>query len=379
MFYVGMDVHSKSITICVLDSRGQVAERHRVRQVDHAVSIVRRLSSCQVCYEASSGYGALYELLVPLATRVVVAHPGLLRLIYRSRRKNDRVDAERLAKLLFIDQVPTVHVPPARVRSWREMINFRHRLIAKRTRAKNGLRGLLRNAGIKAPARPGLWTAKGLAWLQSLEFPQPLGALQRDLLVEEIQNLSKQVRRVEAELKRIADNEPAVWQLQSIPGIGLRTAEALVAFLDAPQRFARAKAVGSYLGLVPCQDQSGDSNRLGHITKTGPAVARQLLTEAAWQAIRRSPTVRVWFERVRRNDPDRKKIAIIATAHYLARAMWAMLRDGTVWKEDPALTTADLAWDPKAGRQARPVVPAPPLPVQIRRSPKAVLHPTATE
>ena len=372
MFYVGLDVHNKSIAICVLDAHGEIVRRDRVRQVDHVIGVLKRLPPFEVCFEASSGYGYWYDLLTPLSARVVVAHPGLLCLIFRSRRKNDRFDAKRLAKLLYIGEVPTVHVPSARVRSWREMINFRHRLVAKRTRAKNGLRGLLRNAGIKAPPRPGLWTAEGLGWLQSLEFSQPLAALQRDLLVEEIQTLSKQVRRVEAELKRIADGEPAVSQLRSIPGIGPRTAEAVVAFLDQPHRFARAKAVGSYLGMVPCQDQSGDSNRLGHITKTGPAVARQLLTEAAWQAIRRSPSVRAWYERVRRADPDRKKIAIVATAHYLARVMWAMLRDGTVWRENPACTAANLARDPEAARQARPLVPAAPPPVQIRRSHKAI-------
>jgi transposase len=88
---------------------------------------------------------------------------------------------------------------------------------------------------------------------------------------------------------------------------------------------------------VPCQDQSGNRNRLGHITREGAPVVRQLLAEAAWQALRRSPTVRAYFERVRRDDAQRTKIALVATAHYLVRVMWAMLRRGTVWQETPAL------------------------------------------
>ena len=115
--------------------------------------------------------------------------------------------------------------------------------------------------------------------------------------------------------------------------MGLRTAEAVVAFLDDPKRFGRAKSVGCYFGLVPCQDQSGPKNRLGHITRDGSATVRQLLTEAAWQGVRRSPTIRAFFERVQRGDPARKRIALTATAHYLCRSMWAMLRDGTLWKE----------------------------------------------
>src|SRR5262249_59929109 len=103
----------------------------------------------------------------------------------------------------------------------------------------------------------------------------------------------------------------------TIPGVGARTAEAVAAFIDDPHRFRNAKAVGRYFGLVPRQDQSGDRNRLGHITREGAPVVRQLLAEAAWQAIRRSPSVRAFYERVRRGDPQRQKIALVATAHHL--------------------------------------------------------------
>jgi transposase len=341
MFYVGLDVHSKFIVICVLDSNGCCVQRHCVRRVDELLAVLRRLPGpFAVCFEASCGYGWLYDELVKLASQVVVAHPGHLRLIFRSKRKNDRMDAERLAKLLFLGEVPAVHVPRADVRAWRELINYRRRLIGKRTRAKNGVRALLRSVGVKPPARPGLWTKAGQAWLKGLEFPQPLHALKRDLLLEEIDTLSQQVRRVEQELTRYSKDNPAVWQLQSIPGVGVRTAEALVAFLDDPQRFRRAKSVGAYFGMVPRQDQSGAANRLGHITRDGAPTVRALLVEATWQAIRRSPTVRAYFERIRRDDADRGKIALVATAHYLARVMWAMLKHGTLWREQVTAVAA---------------------------------------
>lgn len=334
MFYVGLDVHTKQITGCVLNSDGKVHERWQVRLLDQLLQRLQRLPGpCEVCFEASTGYGCYFELLAPVAARIVVAHPGLLKMIYRSRNKNDRRDAQRLAKLLYIDEVPHVHVPSADVRAWRQLIRFRQTLVHKRTRAKNGIRALLRTFCLQAPRRPGLWTRRGLEWLKSVEFQQPLHALQRDLLLEEVVNLSQQITRVERELDRFSRNNPAVWQLCSIPGVGLRTAEALIAFLDQPQRFARSKQVGAYFGLVPSQDQSGDTNRLGHITRQGPAAVRQLLTEAAWQAVRRSPTVRAYFERIHRGDRERRKIALTATAHYLARVMWAMLKQGTLWRE----------------------------------------------
>jgi len=333
MLYVGLDVHSKFTVVCVLNADGKVIERQCSRRIDQLLDFLKRLPEFAVCYEASCGYGWLHEALSKLAARVVVAHPGHLALIYRSKRKHDRIDAERLAKLLYLDEVPTVHVPAAEVRAWRELINFRRRLIQTRTRAKNGVRALLRSVGVQPPARPGLWTKRGLDWLKRLEFPQPLSALKRDLLVDEIQNVSGRVLRVERELARFSEDQAAVAQLQSIPGVGLRTAEAMVAFLDDPHRFPNAKAVGAYFGLVPCQDQSGPHNRLGHITRDGAPVVRQLLVEAVWQAVRRSATVQAYFARLERNDPDRKKIAVVGTAHYLARVMWAMLRDGTLWRE----------------------------------------------
>jgi hypothetical protein len=77
----------------------------------------------EACFEVSCGYVHFHDLLQPIASRVVVAHPSQLRLIFRSKDKNDRNDAERLAKLLYLGEVPTVHVPSLDVRTWRELIN----------------------------------------------------------------------------------------------------------------------------------------------------------------------------------------------------------------------------------------------------------------
>ena len=334
MFYVGLDIHTKHISVCALNETGQITHRSRVRSIEQRMRILGDLPDrFEVCYEASCGYGHFHDLLRPLAARVLVAHPGQLRLIFRSKNKNDRNDAERLAKLLYLGETPTVHVPSVEVRTWRELINCRSQVIAKRTRAKNTVRALLRSAGIVAPRQPGLWTKKGLAWLRQLVLPTGSQELRRDLLLEEIETLVRQVRRIEHQLNRQAQQSSAVAQLRSIPGVGARTAEAVAAFIDDPHRFRNAKAVGRYFGLVPSQDQSGDKNRLGHITREGAPVVRQLVAEAAWQALRRSPTVRAFFERTQRDDPQRKKIALVATAHYLVRVMWALLKRGTVWEE----------------------------------------------
>src|SRR5690348_9182738 len=257
MLYVGLDIHTKRIAVCVLNENGQLVRRARVRGIEEMLGILRGLPDrFEVCYEASCGYGHYHDLLQPLAARVLVAHPGQLRLIFRAKNKNDRNDAERLAKLLYLGETPTVHVPSLEVRTWRELINCRSQVIAKRTRAKNTVRALLRGAGITPPKQPGLWTKKGLAWLRQLDLPTPSQRLRRDLLLEEIETLLRQGRRLEQQLNHQAQHTPAVTQLRSIPGVGSRTAEAVAAFVDDPNRFRNAKAVGRYFGLVPCQDQS---------------------------------------------------------------------------------------------------------------------------
>ncbi len=337
MFYVGLDIHSTRISVCAINETGQVVHRSQVRSIEEMLRILKGLPDrFEVCYEANCGYGHYHDLLRPLAARVLVAHPGQLRLIFRSKNKNDRNDAERLAKLLYLGETPTVHVPSLEVRTWRELINCRSQIIAKRTRAKNTLRALLRSAGINTPKAPGLWTKTGLRWLRQRDLPTFSQELRRDLLLEEIETRARQVRRIEQQLNRQARRTSAVALLRSIPGVGARTAEAVAALVDDPHRFRNAKAVGRYFGLVPSQDQSGDRNRLGHITREGAPVVRQLLAEAAWQAQRRSPAVRAYFEPAQRDDPQRKKIALVATAHCLVRVTWSMLRHGTTWQENLA-------------------------------------------
>jgi transposase len=337
MHYVGLDIHAKRSSLCILDSCGKVVKRLEVKGpwpkvMDRIAAEVPRPFS--VCFEASCGYGYLHERLSALAEHVAVAHPGKLRLIFRAKRKNDRVDAEKQAKLLYLDQVPQVHVPGAGVRAWRGLIELRRKLVGRRTAVKAQLRALLRGAGVcDAPAGKALWSRKGLKWLASAPLSEP-DALRRELLLEELAQADERVGRVTKGLDRRADAHPGAALLRTIPGVGPRTAEAFVAYVDDVRRFARTRQVGAYLGLVPCQDSSAGRDRLGHITGDGPATVRMLLCEAAWQAVRRSPSVKAFFGRVMHDEPGRKKIALVAAAHKLARAMAAMLRTGEAWRED---------------------------------------------
>ena len=340
MYYVGLDVHQGRSSMCILDENGKLVKRLEVKgawpkllaAVDAQVP-----KPFAVCYEASCGYGYLHDQLAKRAERVTVGHPGQIRLIFRAKKKHDRVDAAKLAKLLYLGEVPAVHVPGVDVRAWRGLINYRRKLVGRRAAVKTQIRAHLRGLGIAVGVKGGLWTKKGLAWLREVAPASPAdGVRRRDVLADDLAELETRIRTVEKELDRIGRAHPGVQLLQTIPGVGPRTAEAFVAHVDDVTRFARVKRVGSYFGLVPCQDASADRNRLGHITKDGPAGARGLIAEAAWQGRRRSPKIRAFFERVMRNDPNRKKVALVATAHYLVRVMAAMLRSGEAWREEDA-------------------------------------------
>jgi transposase len=168
----------------------------------------------------------------------------------------------------------------------------------KRTRTKNSLRSILRACGVIAPRTWQLWTKEGLEWLKTVELPSPIHCSRRLMLLEELALFAQQVQLVNNELERLAAGNKQVQLLQTIPGIGPRTSEAVLAYIDRADRFTNTKCIGSYFGLVPSQDQSGTMNRLGHITRQGPATVRHLLVEAIWQRIQRSSTIRAYFDRI---------------------------------------------------------------------------------
>ena len=319
--------------LCILDHNGRKVKSLTIRGPwEKVLDYLRDFKEpFSVCFEASTGYVWLNKALQPLARNVQVAHPGKARMIFQSKRKTDRIDAEKLAKLLYLDEVPPVHVPSEDVRSWRGLIEHRSKKVASRTAIKNKIRAFLRTHAIRSPKS--LWSKKGLAWLKELSFEAAPDELQRDILLCDLQHYTNQLKLVEAALYKIAARHPGATLLRTIPGVGIRTAEAVVAYIDDPGRFSRIKAIGAYFGLVPCEDSSAGKQRLGHITREGPSTVRRLLTEAAWQSIRRSKSMKVFYERVMQGDPKRKKSALVATAHRMLRAMLAMLRTGETWKE----------------------------------------------
>ena len=344
MYSVGLDYHQNRSSLEILDAQGARFKslevkgnwRELLQSIDTQVP-----KPFNICFEASCGYGHLFDQLARRANSVQVAHPGELRLIFRSKKKHDRIDAARIGKILYLGVVPRVHVPKNEIRQWRGLIEFRRRLMGRIVGIKSQVRALCRGSGIvDLPAGKKLFTLKGLEQLKQQKLER-LPALQRGMLLDELASFTKQKKQVEKELGKIAAKYPQIELLMSIPGVGIRTAEAFMAYVDDINRFSKISQIGCYFGMVPQEDSSSDKRRLGHITKDGPGTMRWLICEAAWQGVNRSPTIRSFHNRVMNGDPDRRKIALVATGHYLLRVMAAMLRSGELWRE--SVKEEDLA------------------------------------
>jgi transposase len=262
------------------------------------------------------------------------------------KRKTDKDDALRLAELEALGRLPTVVLPDAQTRQWRQLIAHRQLLVGRRVSAQNRLRAILVGQGLPAPRGARAWTVTGLQGIA--RHAKPLAECGPDELWRGLLDLTltdfRQVRQLldqaEARLDQLAKASDDVQLLETTPGLGPRTAEAIVAHLHQPQRFATGKQVSAYGGLVPRQYQSGETDRRGRITRRGPALLRKLLVECAWVMLRYNAWARAVYLRLTHGGKTHKKQAIVALARKILVRCWAMLRDRTPWRGEPPATSS---------------------------------------
>ncbi|HEX7428364.1 MAG TPA: IS110 family transposase [Mycobacterium sp.] len=292
--------------------------------------------------------GWVHDLAAALGMTIAVANPAHEAWRWtRVKRKTDKDDALKLAKLAVLGQLPTAHMPSPQQRQRRRLVHHRRVLVDRRTAIKNQVRSIFSQQGLQLPPRGKAWTRAGLK--QIAEQARPLSAcddvldLWRGRLCVELHllaELNEQVAQVDAKLDALGAADDRVRLLQSVPGVGPRLAETVVAHLDDPHRFKTAGQVASYAGLVPKQFESGTIKRSCRITRRGPALLRSMLVEVAWMVYLRNDWARAFVARISRGVPSRKNIAIVALARKLLVTLWAMLRDGTRWREPAAAAAA---------------------------------------
>jgi transposase len=302
-----------------------------------------------VVIEACDAAGWVHDLATSLGLSVAVANCCHEAWKWRKvKRKTDKDDAFKLAKMALNEELPTVHMPTPTRRQKRRLIQHRRGLVQRRTQVKNAIRSIFSQQGLShlLPRGTKAWTQAGVEQLKREARPLEqcsIDDLWRGRLHVELQLLeatSEQVAAVEKKLDELAEGDEQVKRLQGVKGVGPRLAETVVCCLDDPHRFKSEAEVSSYAGLVPKQIESGTMKRVGRITRRGPSLLRGMLIEVAWMVYRHNAWAKAFVERISRGMKLRKKIAIVALARRLLVKLWAMLRDGTTWREPDATCAA---------------------------------------
>ena len=254
------------------------------------------------------------------------------------KNKTDKKDGLKLARLSAMNDLKLVHLPERPVRQWRALILFRHKLIERRTRIKNSIHAILVREGRAMSGGRCDWSLDALSKLRELARPidecSKLDELWQGHLSMELDGLDhieEQIVELDRKLDALGGADPRVIRLQTIPGVGPRLSELVVAVLDDPHRFKSVRQVGAYVGLVARRYQSGEMDRSGRISKAGCGKLRKLLVEIAWGMLRHNGHGKAVFGRISKGQKTRRKQAIVALARRVLGWCWAMMRDGTDW------------------------------------------------
>ncbi len=258
---------------------------------------------------------------------------------YRDGSKTDRADAKALleaARNRAIDRVPVKSVEQQAVTA---LHRLRSGYLATRTARINAVRGHLREFGVSIPLGAARVIPHARAALEVGVVPDFLRRALMEAL-EEIEALGRKAESIHKELARLAELMPAAKQLMTVPGIGVLTATALVAFVGDPHRFRSGRRFAAYLGLTPREHSSGHSRRLGRITKHGNSYLRMMLIHGARSALRAGQVtgepddLRRWALELKRRKGY--NVAAVALANKLARIAWRVWCDGRAFEHRTA-------------------------------------------
>ena len=332
---IGLDLGDRSSWYCVLDEAGNVLGEQRVSTTAKAMrEVFGRMPRSRIALETGVHSPWVSRLLNELGHEVIVAHARNVRLIGESRRKDDRLDAQTLARLARID--PQL-LCPVRHRSAQAQVDLtviraRAGLVRARTALVNTARGLAKSYGERLRGcnvrNMNPEKAEGLS-------PELQAALQ-PLLVA-IESLSERIREYNQRIEALAQQSyPQVALLKQVKGVGTLIALTFLLTLEDPHRFRKSRDVGCYLGLQPGRRNSGQSEPQMHISKEGDPYLRTLLVQGAQHIL--GPfgpdcDLRRWgLKLAERGGKNGKKRAIIATARKLAVLLHRLWVSGEVYQ-----------------------------------------------
>jgi transposase len=324
MLIIGCDFHPRFQQIAFVDKEtGEYGERRlnhpeEARQFYH--SLVDR--PVRVGLEATGSFRWFQRLLAELGQEMLLGDASAIHASNPRKQRTDKRDARHILKLLVEDRFPVVWQPPAENQQLRQLLLHRLSLVRIRTRIQNRLDAVAKNEGLLGNRH---WSEQRRRQIEALLLPGWEAERRRDLLAL-LDDLDGRIAPLDKAVIKAAGQHVDACRLMTHPGVGPIVALAYVLVIGDWRRFPRGKQVGSYLGLIPEEESSGEKRRLGKITKQGNGMVRWLLVEAASNAQRHDAD---WHRQyVRLSMSKHHGVAKVAIAHKLAVRLYWMLRSG---------------------------------------------------
>ena len=298
--FVGLDVHAETIAVAMAEQCGEVRSLGVIPNREDSVrKLVRKLGPTEelrFCYEAGPTGYALYWQLTRIGAKCEVVAPTLVPVKAGDRVKTDRRDALKLARNYRAGELTAVWVPDAAHEALRDLVRAREAAKKDELRARHRLNKFLLRHGRRPPMGVKAWTMKYLEWVRrEVHFEQR--AQEATLLdyLHEVEHAAARIARLDGAIEEAAKCAPpqmraVIEALQALRGVAHISAVTIVAELGELSRFARARQLMGYGGIVASENSSGERTRRGNITKTGNAHLRRVVIEAAW-AYRHRPAV----------------------------------------------------------------------------------------
>ena len=291
--FVGLDVHAETIAVAVAEPNGEVRSLglipNRPESIRRLVRKLEPVEQLRFCYEAGPTGYVLYWQLTALEAKCEVVAPSPVPRKPGDRVKTDRRDALKLARCYRAGDLTPVWVPDAAHEALRDLVRAREAAKGDLLRARHRLSKFLLRHGWRRPESiKSPWTNAHLEWIKTkVHFEQPAQEIALTDYVHQVEHLVARIERLDQAVLEAAHSAPpqmraVIEALQALRGIAQVTAVTIVAELGQISRFAKARQLMGYSGLVPSEDSSGERKRRGAITKTGNAHLRRVVVEAAW-------------------------------------------------------------------------------------------------
>jgi transposase len=332
---VGVDLGDQWSNYCILGLSGETLAEGQFRTTREETSeFFRGMATSRVVVEVGTHSAWVREVIAGFGHEVLVANPRLMEGSKRRRRKNDRIDANKLARLGRTDP-KSLHPIQHRSTEVREdllVLRAREALVASRTELINTVRGLVKSMG----ARLSNCSSESFSEKAAAEIPDEVGETLQPLL-RLIATLSDEIKIFDRKIEKLASEKYMHTKLlRQVGGVGPLTSLGYVLTLETPLRFARSRDVGPYLGLVPKQEDSGDSQPQLGISKTGDQMLRKLLVGSAHYILGPfgpdTDLRRFGMRLCERGGKNAKKRAVVAVARKLAVLLHRLWASGEVYE-----------------------------------------------